>query len=52
MIARYGDGALTEVNQRIAELGESGRTDTQKLWQKIHKEVQFLLSIPGDGTKH
>jgi len=42
MIERYGETALHQVENRIAELDAHGRLNTLECWREIHKAVQVL----------
>lgn len=52
MIERYGDYALKEVDQRIAELHEHGQTEAYETWIEIRKAVLLLLDSSHNQTKH
>lgn len=52
MLERYGEDAVTQVDQRIAELGSRGQTEAEELWREIRKAVELLSSRSRDKTKH
>ena len=52
MIERYGDYALKEVDQRIAELHEHGQIEAYETWIEIRKAVLLLLDSSHNQTKH
>ena len=52
MIDRFGDRALTEVKQRIAELDFYGESGTRDLWNRIYEIVEALTGQMSDPTQH
>ncbi len=52
MIDRFGERALTEVKQRIAELDFYGESGTRDLWNRIYATVEALLGQMADPTRH
>jgi len=52
MIERYGNRALKEVDQRIAELHEHGQPEAHELWIVIRKAVILMLDMSDSQTKH
>jgi hypothetical protein len=52
MIDRYRDGALAEVNLRIAELKARGHCEAEELWKEIRQAVMFLTSKKDKDTQH
>lgn len=52
IIDRYGDNALTEIDQRIDELEARGERNAAELWAQIRKAVEFLTLGTSSKTKH
>ena len=52
MIERYGEDALLQVEQRIAELELQGEADALELWRLVREAVKFLIQNPPGGTQH
>ena len=46
MIARFGDEAPLEVDQRIAELSATDNDDALGLWIEIRKAVMSMSRVP------
>ena len=52
MIERYGDSALTEVDQRILELESRNQQEALQLWREIRSRVELLVATSTGNTKH
>jgi len=52
MIERYGDNALTEVDQRILELESRNQQEALQLWREIRSRVELLVGTSTGNTKH
>jgi hypothetical protein len=53
MIERYGDNALTEVDQRIFELESRNQQEALRLWREIRSRIELLVDTStGNTNKH
>ncbi len=52
MLERYGVNALKEIDLRILELESRDQLDALQLWRTIREEVELLMDLPTDGSKH
>lgn len=52
MIDRFGDKALREIDKRIQELHQAGKSEACLTWQKIREAANVLLDAGGRNRKH